>query len=628
MSTAATFFAELKRRNVIRVAGLYLVGAWLLTQVASTVLPVFDVPSWALRGLIVTLALGFIPTLVFCWAFELTPQGLKRDTEVKPEDSIAPQIALRINRAIIAVLALALVYFCFDKFVLAPQREATQIAQAVHSTPQGSAVHASAAPIVATANSIAVLAFDDLSPAHDQGYFSDGMAEEILNALARIKALKVIARGSSFQFKGKNVSPTQIGAELGVAHILQGSVRKQGKQLRITATLVQAADGVQQWSKTYDGKLADVFDLQESCARDIAAELKVVLAGNGEQRLVEKSTDNADAYALFIEAQTLVNARVGDSLPRAIVLLEKATALDPKFARAWSKLAVAHAVLPQYVGGDWVANLKLAESDAQHAIALDADNAEAYAALGYVALSRRRYVDMVAPSQRALALDPDDVTANFWASNQLAATGRSTEAEANIDHILVRDPANAPVLFNKSILRWTAGDTAAALALATRSEALGMSGGAWILSRISAINGDYDHGAPQFAHGLAALGVKFTSAQLETIYRGIYFSETQHAAAMKVIAARNGDQYAPTLLIMLGESERSFASFEHNATGLSDAYLDFLWEPDAWSRKARQSPAFQGFAKRIGLLDYWKKNRWPDLCSPTPEKGPDAFACR
>ena len=476
--------------------------------------------------------------------------------------------------------------------------------------------------------SIAVLPFDDLSPAHDQANFSDGMAEEILNALTRIKTLKVIARSSSFQFKGKEISPQQIGTELGVAHVLEGSVRKQGEQLRITATLVQTADGVQQWSNTYDGQLADVFKLQESCAHDIADQLNVVLGDDGKQRLVDKTTDNAEAYALFVEAQTLVNARVGDSLPRAIAKLEKVTALDPKFARAWSKLAVAHAVLPQYVGGDWAENLTIAESDAQRAIALDPGNAEAYAALGYVAFSRRRYVEMVAPAARALALDPDDDTANFWASNELAAVGRNAEADSLLDHVLIRDPANARAVYYKGLMRWRAGDAKTAVTLSKRAIALGFPLGGGTLSSIFAMKGDFDQGAKEFARGFGAIGAKFSSTQLQTIYRGMYLGATEHAAALAVIAAHKNEQYVPTFLLMLGEPERSFAEYEQSATGLSDAYLNFLWQPDAWSRKARQSPAFQGFAKRIGMVDYWKQNRWPDLCSPTPENGPDAFTCR
>jgi tetratricopeptide (TPR) repeat protein len=392
--------------------------------------------------------------------------------------------------------------------------------------------------------------------------------------------------------------------------------------------LLQTSNGVQEWSNSYDGKLADVFSLQESCARDIANQLDVVLGENGQQRLVDKTTDNAEAYALFIEARTLVNARVGDNLPRAIAKLEKVTTLDPKFAHAWSKLAVAHAVLPQYAGGDWAENLATADTDAKRALALDAENAEAYAALGYIAFSRRQYVEMVAPAARALALDPDDDTANFWAANEMAGMGRGAEAESILDHILVRDPASARTIYYKGLLRWQAGDAAAAATLARRAIALGFTAGGNTLAFIAAADGYSKQGAIDFVRGYQALGAKLSAAELETIYRGMSQDGTTRAGALQVIAAHPGEQYRPTLLIPLGEPERSFAEFEASSTGLSDAYLNLLWQPSAWSRKARQSAAFQGFAKRIGMVDYWKQNRWPDQCSPTPENGPDAFTCR
>ncbi|HTA64081.1 MAG TPA: tetratricopeptide repeat protein [Xanthomonadaceae bacterium] len=625
-----SFIAELKRRNVIRAAGLYLVGAWLVVQVSSTVLPMFGAPGWLPRSIVILLLVGFIPAMIFSWIFELTPEGIKRDDEVPLAESIAPQTARKMDRMIIAVLALALAYFGFDKFVLTPQREATQIAQAVHTATQVSAASSAAfftAPKM-TSNAIAVLAFDDLSPAHDQADFSDGMAEEILNALTRIKSLKVIARSSSFQFKGRNVSPQQIGAQLGVAHILQGSVRKQGEALRITATLVQTSDGVQQWSNTYDGKLADVFDLQESCAHDIATQLNAVLGDNGKQRLVDKSTDNPDAYALFVEAQTLVNARMGDSLPRAMAMLEKATTLDPKFARAWSKLAVAYAVLGQYVGGDWQANWKASDQAARTALALDPDNAEAYAVLSYNLFSQRHYVDMVEPMRRALELGPEDLAANFWAANELSAMGRTTEAEARIDSALIDDPANVLLLFYKGMIRSNTGDVAAATALARRIGDRGPAFAAFLLESQDAKVGDFDAGAKHFASGEFGFGSKLSPADLEAIYRGAHLGEAQHRAALAIVDANSGDDWAPTFLLQLGEPERSFAAFERGKTGLADGYLNWLWRSDERSRRDRRSPAFQGFAKRIGLVDYWKKNRWPDLCSPTPEKGSDAFTCR
>jgi TolB-like protein/Flp pilus assembly protein TadD len=611
-----SFLAELKRRNVLRAGAFYAASAWLLVQVATQVFPFFHIAEWVVRWIVVAAAIGFPFAMMFSWFYEWTPQGIQRESEISPNESVTRQTDKKLDRWIIAILGMAVVLLLANQFVL-------------HRDDSKPVVTASAATPI-PGKSIAVLPFTDLSSKHDQESFSDGMAEEILNALARIKNLKVVGRASSFHYKGKDVGLEKIGADLGVAHILEGSVRNQGDQLRITTTLLQTSDGVQEWSNTYDGKLADVFSLQESCAHDIAAQLDVVLGENGQQRLVDKTTDNAEAYALFIEAQTLVNARVGDNLPRAIAKLEKVTTLDPKFARAWAKLAVAHAVLPQYVESDWTANLTIAESNAQRAIALDADNAEAYAALGYVAFSRRRYVDMVAPAARAVALGPEDLTANYWAANELAATGRSTEAEAIIDRVLIRDPANALALYYKSMLRWLAGDTPAASTMAKRCEALGLPTGGLTLSYIAAAKGDYERGAPHYAYARAilALGTKFTPAQLETIYRGAYMGEAERAAALQVIATRPNDQYVSGMLLMLGETERSFAEFEHSATGLSDAYLNFLWYPDPWSRKARQSPAFQGFAKRIGLVDYWKKNRWPDQCSATPENGPDAFSCR
>ena len=609
------FFSELKRRNVLRAAAFYAASAWLLVQVATQVFPFFHIAEWVVRWIVIAACIGFPFAMLFSWFYEWTPQGLQRESEIPPNESITSHTGRKLDRWIIAILSMAVVLLLANQFVRHHDEGA----------PTGPAARGTPIP----RKSIAVLPFTDLSPKRDQESFSEGMAEEILNALARIKNLKVVGRASSFHYKGKDIALETVGADLGVAHILEGSVRNQGEQLRITTTLLRTSDGVQEWSNTYDGELADVFNLQESCAHDIATQLNVVLGENGRQRLVDKTTDNAEAYALFIEAQTMVNARVGDNLPRAIAKLEKVTALDPNFARAWAKLAIAHAVLAQYVkGSDWPTNLNVSETAAHRAITLDPDDAEAHIALSYVAFSRRRYVEMVAPAARAVALEPENFTANYWTVNELAATGRSREAEVIVDQILTRDPANALALYYKSMLRFLAGDIAAATSAAKRAEALGLPLGDLTLSHISARQGDYDHGAEQLARALATMGTTFTPAQLKTIYRGAYMGETQRAAALQVIAARADDQYVSSMLLRLGEPARSFDDFEHSSTGLSDAYLNFLWYPDAWARKARQSPAFQGFAKRIGLVDYWKKNRWPDLCSSTPENGPDAFTCR
>nr|MBP8081319.1 hypothetical protein [Arenimonas sp.] len=327
--------AELQRRNVIRMAGLYLVGAWLLVQVAGTVLPWFSVSESILRGLVVVLVIGFVPALAFAWIFEMTPDGLKRDAEVSPAESIAPQTARRMDRIIIAALVLALVYFGFDKFVLAPRRAAAPAADVSQSPPPKAA---STVP-ASDRKSIAVLAFTNMSADRDNEYFSDGIAEEILNSLAKVKDLKVAGRTSSFYYKGKNQDLRAIGKALGVAHVLEGSVRKQGDKVRVTAQLIRSEDGIHLWSETYDGDLKDVFALQESIARAITDELKVVLQGKQAARLVDTGTDNAEAYALYLQATSIFNRRDGDHFPEAIAALEAATRLDPDYARAYARLA-------------------------------------------------------------------------------------------------------------------------------------------------------------------------------------------------------------------------------------------------------------------------------------------------
>jgi len=605
------FFSELKRRNVYKVAVAYIVAGWALSQGIAQVLPVFDISNWAIRLIVLLIIIGLPIALVLAWSFEITPQGIKRTETADAMPGTARQKKHTWMYVVVIGGVFSIGLFFLGRYsAIKPAPRQSEAATGISN------------------KSIAVLPFSDLSPNRDQESFSDGMAEEILNALAHIKDLKVVGRASSFFYKGKNVNLKQIGSELGVANILEGSIRKQGEQVRITSALSRAADGLQVWSKNYNGTLANIFDLQESFARDIAGELKVVLADPSEGRLVEKPTDNGQAYALFIEAQTLVSRRVGDSLPRAIALLKEATRLDPNFARAWGKLAVALAVEPQYAAANWQTNWATAEPAARRAIELDPKTAEAYAALGYIDFSRRRYVEMVEPAQRAVAIDPNDVTANFWLANQLAATGRTAEAETVNDRALKADQGNALIIFYKAFLRWRPGDTDAALKLLQRAEALGGPFAGVILSEIGDRNRNHEHGAEEFTRGFGAFRSEFSTEDLVAIYHGIHEDETARKAALGLVGRHPTDETVGTMLLMLGEPEQSFAHFEQSGSGLSDGYLNWLWAPTNYARKARQSPAFQGFAKRIGLVDYWKKNRWPDTCQPVPERGPDAFTCQ
>ncbi|HEX7130031.1 MAG TPA: hypothetical protein VF217_08160 [Rhodanobacteraceae bacterium] len=608
---ARGLLAELRRRNVLRAGVLYAGAVWALAQGIAQLGPFFGAPDWTVRWFVIAAIIGFPFWIAFAWFYEFTPQGLRRESEISPEDSLAHSTGRKLDKWIIAVLVVAVVLLLANTFVWK----------------KGAGFRGDAASAIPD-KSIAVLPFEDLSPAHDHGYFSAGMAEELLNALAKVQGLKVAGRASSFYYGSRNADLRTIGKALDVANVLEGSVRTQNDAVRISVQLIRTHDGFEVWSQSYDGDMRNIFDLQERIARAITDHLKVVLTGSEQTRLVPVATTSADAYADFITAQTLVNKRVGDSLPRAIGLLQKATTLDPKFARAWSKMAVAYAVLPQYVSGDWKASWKISDDAAHRALALDPGDAEAYAALSYNQFSQRHYADMVEPMQRALELAPDDSAVNYWAANELAAMGRTRAAEARIDKAMVNDPANVLLLFYKSMLRWREGDQAGALAYIHRAGDTASPFGALMLEFYDAAHGDMAASAVQFANSTSKMGTKIPLADLQTIYRGTYGDAAQHQTALKVLDAHLDDDWMPTMLLQLGEPARSFDLYEHGHSGLSDAYLNWLWQPEPWSRKARQDPAFQGFALRIGMVAYWKKYGWPDLCKPAPEKGPDGFVCQ
>src|SRR5213594_4625011 len=340
----SSLFAELKRRNVIRFAGLYLVGSWLLVQVASTVLPMFGAPDWLPRSVVILLDIGFLPALIFSWVFELTPQGLKRDEDVPPEESIAPQTARRMNRMIIAVLLLALGYFVVDKFVLTPRRAAALVAVRPAAEPKPAA----------SPKSVAVLAFANLSDDKGSEYFSDGISEELLTVLQKIPGLHVAARTSAFSFKGKNATAQEIGQKLGVAHLVEGSVRRSGNSVRIAARLSRVDTGEELWSENYTRDLQDVFAVQSELAQTIVEQLRGRLTGGAAnpttkaeiqaevRAAVKGGTKNVEAHESYLQGRFFANRHSEKETDQARAAFERAVQLDPKFALAWAGLAQTH----------------------------------------------------------------------------------------------------------------------------------------------------------------------------------------------------------------------------------------------------------------------------------------------
>ena len=447
--------AELRRRNVIRMAGLYLVGAWLITQVSSTVLPTFDVPGWVLRALIIVLALGFVPALIFAWVFELTPQGLKRDAEVKPEESIAPQTARRLNRAIIAVLICALVYFAADKFVLAPQRV---VAPASTATSQITSGTAAAARSDVDPKSIAVLPFANLSDDKANAYFADGIQDEILTKLSKIGALRVISRTSTQRYASAPENLAEIARQLGVENILEGSVQKAGNAVHINVQLIGAAKDEHLWAESYNRALDDIFGVEGEVAQAVADALNAKLMPEENARTARAPTRNPEAHELYLQARAHFN-RANDQYnyaateePEAIALYARAIAKDPEFALAYAELGWAQMYMYWFGPDRTDARLAAAKAAADRALELQPDLGEAHYALAlYEYWGHRDYAAALQQIELARKTWPNSAEIEEIAAAIVRRQGDFNGALAGFKRAAEFDPRNSGAFFDVAL---------------------------------------------------------------------------------------------------------------------------------------------------------------------------------
>jgi TolB-like protein len=440
-STNGGFLAELKRRNVFRVAVAYLVAAWLLLQVADIVLENIQAPDWIIQVFMLALVVGLPIALIFAWAFEMTPEGLKREKDVDRSRSITHQTGRKLDRAIISILAIAVIVLVIDRFRGPPEQatapvESTQVAD----------------PSQKTAPSIAVLPFVNMSSDPEQEYFSDGISEEILNSLAQVRELKVAGRTSSFAFKGQNQDLRKIGDTLGVAHILEGSVRKSGAKVRITAQLIQVDDGFHLWSETYDRELTDVFAIQDEIANAILKQLKAHLVGSLEMPAVAAAErTDSEVYDLYLLARQRIYERKGPSIEAAADLLDKAIARDPGYAPAYAQRGIAALLLSD----DNYGTAPRTESWAQgrlyldKALQLDPGLAEAWAGLGLYHNNRPgEHTQSIEALEKALAINPNLIDASNWLQIAYSDVGNLRQALVILDRMVERDPLYPPGFSN------------------------------------------------------------------------------------------------------------------------------------------------------------------------------------
>lgn len=442
------FFAELKRRNVYKVAVAYAVGSWLLIQVATQVFPFFDIPNWAVRVVVLVLALGFPVALVLAWAFEITPEGIKRESEIAPDESITQHTGRKLIGITIAVAAAAGGMLAFQ--LLQPRLMTERIPAAREAAPEAAI----------SEKSIAVLPFVNMSDEKANEYFSDGISEELLNLLARIPQLKVPSRTSSFSFKGKEVELPEIARQLHVANVLEGSVRKSGDQLRITVQLTRAAGGYYLWSETYDRKMGDIFKIQDEIASEVVKQLKVSLLGEAPPKVRE--TD-PKAYALYLQARQLGRQNTPEALTQSDALYRQLLEIDPRYAPAWHELAnnfLNKANAGLLSNSEGCARAREAE---ERALAIDPNYAPAHSGLGYIAAYDNDFVSAAKHLERALALDPSpDLLSN--STTFLESLGRLQEALPIEEALVRRDPVNLIDLPNLGIGQQRTGQFDASIA--------------------------------------------------------------------------------------------------------------------------------------------------------------------
>jgi TolB-like protein len=419
-----TFLAELKRRHVYRVAIAYGVVAWLLIQVATQVFPFFEIPNWVVRLVVLVSVLGFPISLIIAWAFEMTPQGMKREEEIAPNEYIPHWSTRKFAALIVTIALLATGVLMF---------------QLVRSKPTSPAqITAAAMP---SQKSIAVLPLLNESGDPGDEYFSDGLSEELIAALAQVRGLKVIGRSSSFRFKDKKEESKAIGEKLGVSTLLEGTVRKQGDQVRIVAELINAADGSELWSRTFDRELKDIFAVQSEIAMAVATSLELTVLGANEKSAQNAATKSVEAHNAYLQGHFYFERRNLEDYRKSVGFFDQAIHLDPGYALAYAERSEAWAWIGDLSSEKQKEAWAAAGTDAEKAVAIDPHLAEAHAALGWVRFFIEwKFAEGLAELGRAQELSPWNPTANDLMARVVVYLGQFQEAEKLARQAIELDP--------------------------------------------------------------------------------------------------------------------------------------------------------------------------------------------
>ena len=572
------FVAELKRRNVPRIAAFYAAAGWLVVQIATQVLPVFEMPTWMMRVVVVAVVLGFPCALLFAWFYELTPEGLKRESEVDRSESTARSSGRKLDRWIIGILAAAVVVLLANQFV--PHRNRTDSA-------------------LAKAIAVLPLANDTGDPANE--YFSDGLSEELISALAQIKELKVIGRTSSFHFKNTNEESKVIGAALGVGYLLEGSVRKSADRARIAVNLVRVVDGVNAWSQIYDRALPNIFGVQAEIAQSVADALKVTLLGDAARNPDAPSNQNYDTYTAYLQGRFYEQRYTAADLRKAIGYYDAAVRSDPHYGLAYAALSKSWWALGDITGENVAEANRKAREAAERAVAEEPNLADGHSALGQILVSvDRNAKEAEAEYRRAAQLAPASAEPKIGLASVIADFGQIEEAVELLQEAVRLEPLTANAHFDLARLLTSLGHYDEAAKSARKAIELQPGGaGTWeMLALVEAKRGD----------GEAAL--KAAAQETDPDWRAYAMALAQQArgdktaadASLNALIAGHSDDMSfqiATVYAFRGDADKTFEWLDRAYEKQDPGVMAIIDNP--FTQDLRSDPRFAAFCKKVGL---------------------------
>ena len=607
-----SFFQELKRRNVFRVAGVYIVAGWVLVQVATALEESLELPNWFDGTIVALLLIGLPIAIIFAWAFEMTPDGVVKTEAVPEGQSITSETGRKLDFTLAFGMVALIIVIVWQQYTKPEQGPAEATVTVATGTPN---------VFVPSASSVAVLPFADMSPSGDQQFFSDGLSEEILNLLVRAKGLDVVSRTSSFQFKNTTLGIPEIASELKVRHIVEGSVRQAGGNIRVTAQLIDAQSDLHLWSNTYDRPLTaeNVFEIQDDVANSIFIALSEELGIVANTNLkAKRKTDDLDAYALFLQARALYLDR--RDLDVVDQLLAQAIEMDPEFSEAWEYRAGNQFLMHDYGYSDLSASEldELGLEYAEHALALDANSATAIAAIGNIYTDQatnlipgHSWSEILTTFTRALEIDPRNADALNWRGLAYAWVGDIDAAIDDFRRCTKYEPFYTPCIEN---LHWFLADSGHdEEALQILRNALDTGIGKVYFAHLPLLARlDNELAFKSATNSPLALRGWRRHAELYEAFRNL---DADHAELANSIA----EFFTATPGRSIDFNESTLIALGHQPDAISSLSI---WGDIG--RKFRRTSRFKDVVKRSGILAYWDETDYPEGCRPV---GSDDFEC-